>query len=280
MKIYVYGIIDSNKQVDEPVYGLEKARVYNIPFRDIGVVASDLTGPMPDVTEDNILAHEDVVESLTENFTVLPVKFLGVFDAKENILSTMGDYYTDFKDNLNRLHNKVEFGIKVIWPAEKIKERIALVLARRQAVARSSCRKGDRKIAISDDSPAKKFIREKFEKYKLDKEFAEKANRLVNTIDIFLGKFAAEKKLEKLKTENLLLDGVYLVEKDKQSNFKEAFEHIRSACTDLRYLFSGPWPPYNFVILPRKYRQLRDSGRADVSDKVSQHRGLVGADAI
>lgn len=269
MKIYVYGIIDSNKQVNEPVYGLEKARVYNIPFRDIGVVASDLTGPMPDVTEDNILAHEYVVESMMENFTVLPVKFLTVFDAKENVLSMMGDYYTDFKDNLNRLRNKVEFGIKVIWPAEKIKEHIA-----------SSCWKSGRKEAVSDDSPFKRFIREKFEKYKIDKEFTGKANRLVTTIDIFLGKFAVEKKLGKLKTENLLLDGVYLVEKDKQSNFKEAFEHIRSARTDLRYLFSGPWPPYNFVILPRKYHQLRDSGRADVSDKVIQHRGLVGADAI
>jgi hypothetical protein len=269
MKIYVYGIIDSNDGIGESTCGLEKANVYNIPYRDIGVVASDLIGPMPDVTEDNILAHEDVVESLMENFTVLPVRFHTVFDAKENILSMMGDYYTDFKDNLNRLRNKVEFGIKVIWPAEKIKEHI------------TSCYwKSGRKEVVSDDSPIKRFIREKFEKYKIDKEFTEKANRLVTTIDIFLGKSAAEKKLEKLKTENLLLDGVYLVEKDKQSNFKEAFEHIRSARTDLRYLFSGPWPPYNFVILPRKYCQLRDSGRADISDKVIQHQGLVGADAI
>ena len=267
MKIYVYGIIDSNDGIGESTCGLEKANVYNIPYRDIGVVASDLIGPMPDVTEDNILAHEDVVESLMENFTVLPVRFHTVFDAKENILSMMGDYYTDFKDNLNRLRNKVEFGIKVIWPAEKIKEHI------------TSCYwKSGRKEVVSDDSPIKRFIREKFEKYKIDKEFTEKANRLVTTIDIFLGKSAAEKKLEKLETENLLLDGVYLVEKDKQSNFKEAFEHIRSARTDLRYLFSGPWPPYNFVILPKKSRPLKISEQATMFDKIIQKQNPVGAD--
>jgi hypothetical protein len=267
MKIYVYGIIDSNKQVNEPVYGLEKARVYNIPFRDVGVVASDLAGPMPDVTEDSILAHEYVVESLMENFTVLPVKFLTVFDGKENILSVMENYYSDFKDNLNRLRNKVEFGIKVIWPGDKIKEHLI-----------KTHKGGAQKVTASDGSPKKRFMKEKFEKYKIDKKFREKASKCINAMDVFFSKFAAQKKLEKLKTENLLLSAVYLVERDKQSDFREAFEHIRTARDDFRYLFSGPWPPYNFVILPRKSHPFKISEQAAMFDKVFHERNLVGAD--
>lgn len=268
MKLYAYGIIDSNDQISEPIYGLRGAAVYNISYRDIGVVASELNGPIEE-TCSNVLEHEGVVERIMESFTVLPVKFHTIFDAKENVLSTMGDYYTDFKDNLNRLHNKVEFGIKVIWPANKIKDRII-----------ASYKKNMHKINILANSPGKRFIREKFENYKIDKEFAEEANKLITVMDIFFSKFAIEKKIEKLKTENLLLDGVYLVEKDKQSNFKEAFEHIKSAQPALRYLFSGPWPAYNFVTLTRKRRQLRDSRRAAMSDRTIQHQGLVGADAI
>jgi hypothetical protein len=267
MKIYVYAIIDSNDQISESLHGLEKADVYNIPFRDIGVVASDHTGPMPDVTEDNILAHEYVVESMMENFTVLPVKSLTIFDARENVLSVMGDYYTDFKDNLNRLRNKVEFGIKVIWPGDKIKEHLI------------KTHKGDaQKVPVSGGSPRKRFMKEKFEKYKIDKKFREKASKCINAMDVFFSKFAAQKKLEKLRTDNLLLSAVYLVEKDKQNNFREAFEHIRTARDDFRYLFSGPWPPYNFVILPKKSHPLKNSEQANMFDKVIQEQNLIGAD--
>ena len=99
-------------------------------------------------------------------------------------------------------------------------------------------------------------------------------------MDIFFGRFAAEKKLVKLKTENLLLDAVYLVEKDKQNDFREAFEHIKSGPPGLKYLFSGPWPAYNFVILPKKSGLLTDSQKTDLLGKVIQDQMLVGANSI
>jgi hypothetical protein len=99
-------------------------------------------------------------------------------------------------------------------------------------------------------------------------------------MDIFFSKFAAEKKLKRLKTENLLLDAVYLVERDRQNDFKEAFEHIKGPHTDFKFLFSGPWPPYNFVVLPKKNDLLKSSEQKDLFNKVIQHQDLVGADKI
>jgi len=121
---------------------------------------------------------------------------------------------------------------------------------------------------------------EKFEKYKIDKEFRAKADKFIRVIDIFFSKFAAEKKLGKLKTENLLLDAVYLLEKSQEINFREAFEHIKSARPDFKYLFSGPWPAYNFIVLSKKSGILTDSQQTDLLDKVTQNRMLVGADSI
>jgi len=40
MKLYLYAIIDSNNQIEGPVYGLKGAEVFNIPYRDIGAVVS------------------------------------------------------------------------------------------------------------------------------------------------------------------------------------------------------------------------------------------------
>ncbi|MCJ7788781.1 MAG: GvpL/GvpF family gas vesicle protein, partial [Candidatus Atribacteria bacterium] len=82
------------------------------------------------------------------------------------------------------------------------------------------------------------------------------------------------------KTENLLLDAVYLVEKDKQNDFREAFEHIKSGPPGLKYLFSGPWPAYNFVILSKKSGLLTDSEQTVLFDKVTQCQALVGAGSI
>jgi len=269
MKLYLYGIIDSSDQIKESIYGLEGAGVYNIPFCDIGVVVSEICQPLQDITEDAVLEHEAVVEKLMADFTVLPVRFQTIVDSRDNLHSMMHSYYKDFKDNMGRLYNKLEFGIKVIWRAEKIKENIIKTLE-----------KDEQKNLESDSSQGKKFMTEKFEKYKIDKEFQIKADKLIKAMDIFFSKFAAEKKLGRLKTENLLMDAVYLVEKDKKGDFREAFEYVKSARPDLKYLFSGPWPAYNFVVLSKKSGLLRDSEQADLLDKVTQDQILVGADSI
>jgi len=203
------------------------------------------------------------------NFTVLPVRFQTIIDGRDNLLSIMQSYYRDFKDNLERVSNKFEFGIKVIWSADKMKENIIKALNKEQ----------QKKLEPASSS-GKKFMKEKFEKYKIDKEFEAKADKLIKVMDIFFSKFAAEKKLTKLKTENLLLDAVYLVEKPQESNFREVFEHIKSARSDFKYLFSGPWPAYNFVVLSKKSSLLREPEQTNLFDKVTQSQTLVGVDII
>jgi len=269
MKLYLYGIIDSSSQIKQSIYGLEGAGVYNIPFCDIGAAVSEICRPPQNITEDAVLEHEAIVEKLMADFTVLPVRFQTVIEGRDNLLSMMRGYYKDFKDNMERLHNKFEFSIKVIWPADKIKENIIKAL-----------KKDEQKKLDLDSSSGKRFMKEKFEKYKIDKEFDAKADKFIKVMDIFFSKFAAEKKNKKLKTENLLMDAVYLVEKDNERNFREAFEHVKSSRPDFKYLFSGPWPAYNFVVLSKKSCLPRDSEQADLFDKVTKDQILVGADSI
>jgi len=269
MRLYLYGIIDSSNQLTETIYGLEGSVAYNIPYCDIGAVVSETGKPIQKVTEGAVLEHEAVVEKLMADFTVLPVRFQTVIDGRDNLLSAIGSYYRDFKNNLERLHNKLEFGIKVIWPAEKIKENIVKAL-----------KKDKQKGPESNSSQGRKFMTEKFKKYKIDKEFRTEADKFVKVMDIFLSKFAAEKKLRKLKTEALLLDAVYLVNKSQESSLKEAFEHVKSARSDFKYLYSGPWPAYNFVVLSKKSGLLTDSQQTDLLDKVTQDKILVGADNL
>jgi len=240
MKLYTYAVIDSNNKITALFNGLGEAGVYNIPYRDIGIVVSE-SEQIQDITQEHILKHEEVVEKLMESFTVLPIRFPTLFKKEEDLLLMTQEYYNDFKENLDRLCNKVEFGIKIIWPGETIKNRII-----------EASKKLNSNLAIADNSPGKSFAMQKLEKYKIDKEFTQEADRCIALLDDFFSRFAAEKKLEKLKSDNLLLNAYYLVEKEKQGDLKEAFERAKNTPGDLKYLFSGPWPPYNFISLTKK----------------------------
>ncbi|MEI7750828.1 MAG: GvpL/GvpF family gas vesicle protein [Candidatus Omnitrophota bacterium] len=237
LKLYAYGIIDSPQSIDEPLEGLYGAPVYNIPYGDIGVVVSDLDPQAQVKTEESILKHEEVVEKLMVRFTVLPMSLSTVFNGKEELLVKVKKFHEDFVKNLERVRSKSEFGVKILWAGNTIKERII---------------NAHKKENPSPDPALSgtKFMREKFAKYKIDKEFEEEADRCIAILDGFLNRIASEKKIEKLKTDNLLLSAAYLVDHEKRDDFETAFEVLRnSQGGDLKYLLSGPWPPYNFITL-------------------------------
>jgi glycosyltransferase involved in cell wall biosynthesis len=279
MKIYAYGIIDSKDTIDETIFGLEGASVYNISYRDIGMVVSELRQKLQEITDANVLKHEEVIEALMMKSTVLPIRFSTIFYTKEDLLSTMLFYYQDFIDNLARLRNKVEFGIKVIWPVETIKQRIVDVYHKAEhnpeRIDLPIPFKEGPNVSISTESPAKTFVKEKFEKHIIDKEFQEEADRCIAVVDDYFNKIATEKRLKKLQTDNLLLNAAYLVEKDKQDDFKKAFEQLKSTPGDLKFLFSGPWPCYNFITLTKKPSSVDYFNTEDMLNRLLAQQGFA-----
>ena len=252
MKIYTYAIIDFRNVSDYILKGLEERLVYTVPYRDISAAVSDLhlyprTKNLA-MMVDHILEHERVVEGLSKKFTVLPVKFLTTFNTKEDVLSMLKGYYRDFKRNLDRLREKVEFGLKVIWQGEDIKQSI------------TNAYHANSKALVPDNSPLKNFVMEKYSQYKIQKEFEDKAESSIAAIDNIFSPLACEKRLEGLKTGNLLLNAYYLIEKKDQTDFKRAYKNLRKTFNHFQYLLSGPWPPYNFVLLTNKIASLKNSG--------------------
>jgi len=245
MKIYVYGIIDSKNKIDNPIIGIEGEHVYSISYKEIGLVVSPLKGCIQDLFKEHVLEYADVLEKLMMSFTVLPMRFPTVFHKKEDIFPMVEGYYCDFKENLVRLRDKIEFGIKVIWPGDKIRENI---------IKTGGSNKGNG-FLNKGDSPGKKFIKERFEHYKMDQELEKESDRCIVIVDDYFSRMAVDKRIEKLKTNNLLLTAAYLVRKEKQNDFKDAFAKLQSSSGNFKYLFSGPWPPYNFIQLKNKPSQ-------------------------
>lgn len=255
-QIYVYCIINSTDEINDIVGGYQ---IYSIPWRDQAAVVADFEKPV-DVKEhikECALTHEKVAELMMNRFTVLPMRLLTIVADREKVLALLKENYGDFKKNFARLAQKTEFGLKVLWPAEQIKERL-----------RQACKNNESDEITSGISPAKMFMKNKFDIYKTEKALREEAEKYIAAIDEFFSGIAVEKKLQKLPTEKMLLNASYLVGKNRQNEVTLAFEKLRNAQPGLVYQFSGPWPPYNFIVMRKKKSSDVDSGMSDVLNKI------------
>ena len=234
-KIYVFCIIDSNNinSISLPC-GFENNSIYCIPLNDIGIVVCNFSDKISDVKR-GVLLHENIIELLMSSFTVLPMKFQTAFSSHEKTLSELFKLYNNFKENLVRLTDKFEFGIKVLWPVDNIEENLLKNI------------KATETSVISGISPAKDYLRKRYMNYRIKEMLKQKAKILVDEMDEYFTDIAIEKKLKILQTDKLLVNAACLVDKTQKDKIHIIFKRLKKDFNDLEFLFSGPWPPYNFI---------------------------------
>ena len=73
-----------------------------------------------DPTRDNVLAHQRVNETVMQQHTVIPMSFGTVFKTDDDIMELLRSAYDAFTDVLNKMQDKFEFGLKVLWDRDQI----------------------------------------------------------------------------------------------------------------------------------------------------------------
>src|SRR5205085_9479457 len=97
--------------------------VYTIHFKNLAAVVSDAPLEVLDSTRDNVLAHERVNETVMHDHTVIPMSFGTIFKTHEDIIELLRSAFDAFGDVLNKMQNKLEFGLKVLWdPDQAVKD--------------------------------------------------------------------------------------------------------------------------------------------------------------
>src|SRR5580704_17026364 len=113
---YVYCIIrlgDSREFGEIGIGG--GSRVYTVQHSDLAAVVSDTPIVIYDPTRENVLAHEFVNETVMREFTVIPMSFGTVFRSEEDVSELLRSAYQAFNDVLDKMQDKIEFGVKVLW---------------------------------------------------------------------------------------------------------------------------------------------------------------------
>ena len=112
---YIYGIVNT----DSNIQGMD-AGVYTIPYKDISAVVSDsevtdYTNLLKDALARLLLRHQQVIEKIMENFTIIPMR-LGTYCADEDeVRHILVKGYCRIKDIFKEINGKIEIDVVAIW---------------------------------------------------------------------------------------------------------------------------------------------------------------------
>jgi hypothetical protein len=237
---YVYCIIEA----DEPrTFGLigiggRGDEVHTVHFEGLAAVVSDTPVVVYDPTRENALTHEHVNETVMKEFTVIPMSFGAIFRTEGDVREFIKDTADALRDVLHKMKDKIEFGLKVNWdPDVAVKE----VEEQSEEVRRL------KEEIVSNRLASTYFARMQLGRL-VEQALAEKQDGYVREIYDLLRDCAVASRHNKPIGDKMILNAAFLVERDKQAEFDQAVQDIAHRYEGrLRFNYTGPWPPYNFV---------------------------------
>jgi hypothetical protein len=236
---YVYCIVGADEALRfGPIgFGTPPGEVYTVLYEDIAAVVSDAPIEVLDATRENVLAHERVNEAVMRYQTVIPMSFGTVFKTRDDIIELLRGAHGAFQDVLTKMENKVEFGLKVLW------DRDAMI--RQLEHDDEDIRRLKSEIATQKGSTY--FARVQYGRL-VDGAIQNRSEQYVGEIFEALRDVCVASRANKPIGDKMIMNAAFLVEREKTRAFDEKITEIAKKYENkLSFLYTGPWPPYNFV---------------------------------
>src|SRR5260370_36667773 len=126
--VYVYCIIESGEPRPFGTIGIGARgdEVFTVHYRDLAAVVSRAPLIVYDPTRENALTHEHVQEVVMNEhgFTPVPMSFGTLFKTENDTVEFLKDTYDALRDGLQKMKDKLEFGLKVNWDREEVLREI------------------------------------------------------------------------------------------------------------------------------------------------------------
>jgi hypothetical protein len=241
---YVYCIVRTDRQRDFGAIGIGAGqRVFTVAFDDLAAVVSDTPIVIYDPTRENVLAHEFVNETLMKEFTVIPMSFGTVFRSEDDVTELLRSTYQAFSDVLDKMQDKIEFGLKVLWDRERVISNLE--------------RENDEIRRLKDEISRHTTTSTYFARMQLgrlvDSALEEMSSRYVADIHEALKPAAVASRSNKPIGDRMIVNAAFLVDRAQEQAFDERVKDTSRKYEDvLSFKYSGPWPPYNFVNIKLK----------------------------
>ena len=216
--------------------------MFTVHYRDLAAVVSRAALQVYDPTRENALTHEHVNEvvMIDNGFTPVPMSFGTLFKTEEDTIEFLKDTYDALRDVLQKMKDKLEFGLKVNWDRESVLGEIEQ--------ENEELRRLKAEIE-SNQQTSTYFARMQLGRL-VEQALADKADSYVREIYDVLQGAAIASRSNKVIGDKMIMNAAFLVGRDKQDQFDQKVHEIGKRHEGkLSFKYTGPWPPYNFVTI-------------------------------
>ena len=262
--LYVYGIIDGELNVTEELRGMADETVFSVSSaqgfssgdrtlrktENIGIAAAVSISEKKrwEVTDELLLTHEHVVESLMSSHTVLPMRYGIIVSNKLEILELIEKRREIIETLFSKVQGKVELGVKVLWHPEPLKRQVES-----DDLEVEKLRITIKKLHASDENlTGQRYLMDKLYRELIQRKVKNYGEEFISNILEKLASLSSDKVFAKFPTEKLLLSASFLVKKDNVTDFEMLVQQLIKEYQQLSFLFTGPCPPYNFTRIQLK----------------------------
>lgn len=206
-------------------YGDERLRVH---LEDLGWVTQTAR------------RHEDVLESVLRDATVVPLRLCTLYRSRDGVRRLLREHRSALKQGLSRVDGCFEWAVKVFSDPRAQEAQVPSPQAEGETA--------DRRGAA--------YLQRRQQERALAEKAGEVRARCVEVVHQRIEDLARASTVNPPQRPEvhgreltMLLNGAYLVERDRTSEIKQAVDGLQEEWSALGFAIelTGPWPPYNFV---------------------------------
>jgi len=262
---YLYCITKALHKPLINVIGLENSAVHTVQYGGIVAVVSEVTMAKTPVSNGNVLRHAAVIEAVQKEQTVLPMKYSSVFKDDAGVIEFLKNRYAVFISDLDRLQDKMEMGLRILMkntvqnkdienslkvpPPPLTKGGVEGIFKRGLPHSLILGNKDDEELSDEkcSSNPGIDYLQQKRAYYASLDENDARVHEIVKICHAQFEDICVEFKRDTHSSFSQEVSLNYLIHKDYLNEFKNRFIDLKSSLNELRFLCSGPWPPYHFV---------------------------------
>lgn len=236
-RCYLYAIATPGER-SYPALGIDGYDVYTIAEGRVVAVVSGLASSKIRPERAKLAAHQAVLKRLMAETTPLPMAFGTIAASPTAIRKILARNQRAFHEQLQRVADKVEMGLRVTWDVPNIFEYFVnthaeLRLARDRLVGTRGEPSHEEKIALGR---------------MFDRLLNEDRENHVQKVERAVTSTCFEIKVNQCRNENEVMNLACLVGRNAQEQFDAAvFKAAKLFDNHFAFDYSGPWAPHNFV---------------------------------
>lgn len=239
--VYLYGIIQDNQARRWNLPGIGGSEVvYTVCQEALAAIVSDGAMELYEATQENLLAHNKVLEEIMKAFWVLPLRLGTVARGEPEVKTFLQRASRPLHEALSQIEGKAEFDVEAEWHGDGIFKLIAEENERIREYKEHVVAVG-KQAGLNEQIAMGMMVAEAINQRK-----AEYAKAIEETLRLLSERASPLK----ARTKDTVFNAAFLVPQEQRKAFEEAIYRLGDQYGKLlKFRYAGPLPCYSFVNL-------------------------------